>query len=125
MHALGDEGIGGKRSTGRGQFIPIPITMSLELPKSPSGYTTLALYYPSNNEMISIDDSYSLIERGGWIVSHLPTSIKRKRVNMLTEGSVFSHCPKGTLVDVTPVGYPHRVFRNGCAFPIPAVIPLK
>ncbi|MDD4281992.1 MAG: type III-A CRISPR-associated RAMP protein Csm4, partial [Candidatus Methanofastidiosa archaeon] len=114
--------IGGKRSIGRGQFVPHKATVSLSLPEHPNRYTSLALYYPAAEERLSQDDSYALIERGGWIASNVPTSIKRKRVNMLAEGSVFRHCPRGMLVDVTPGGYPHPVYRSGCAFPLPVVV---
>ncbi|MDD4281827.1 MAG: type III-A CRISPR-associated RAMP protein Csm4, partial [Candidatus Methanofastidiosa archaeon] len=65
LHVLGDEGIGGKRSIGRGQFVPHKATVSLSLPEHPNRYTSLALYYPAAEEQLSPDDSYALIERGG------------------------------------------------------------
>lgn len=122
LNVLGDEGIGGKRSSGRGTFVPELTDIELALPDNPTMFTTLSLYYPTSGESLSPEDNYSIVERGGWVSSHIPTSIKRKRVAMFTEGSLFASAPKGEIVDVTPDGHPHPVFRNGRAFAIPVII---
>lgn len=119
MAILSDEGIGGKKTWGCGQFKHEFIKIDLNLPESDT-YCLLSLYYPDNEKLTS-SCSYNLIERGGWIVSQITTKIKRNNVYLLSEGSVFDFKPKGKLVNVAPEGFPHKVYRNGIAFAIPVV----
>jgi len=118
---LSDEGIGGKKTWGCGQFEAESSKIDLELPEG-NMYCSLSLYYPKEDERLSDKCSYNLLERGGWIVSQTPTKMKRKSVYMLSEGSLFDFDAKGKLVDVTPNGFDlHNVYRCGLAFTIPVV----
>ncbi|HNZ61123.1 MAG TPA: type III-A CRISPR-associated RAMP protein Csm4 [Methanofastidiosum sp.] len=120
VQILSDEGIGGKKTWGCGQFKCEFKTINIDLPQSDC-YCILSLYYPDKDEKLNYNCSYNLAERGGWIVSQTTTKTKRNTVYMLTEGSVFDYKPNGKLVDVSPEGFPHKVYRNGIAFAIPVV----
>lgn len=119
IRILSDEGIGGKKTWGCGQFKHDFIKIDLNVPKSDT-YCILSLYYP-DNEKLTHNCSYNLIERSGWIVSQVTTKIKRNNVYMFSEGSIFDFKPKGKLVNVKPDKFPHNVYRNGIAFSIPVV----
>jgi CRISPR-associated protein Csm4 len=68
--------------------------------------------------------SYSLLERGGWVSSSNPGhQVRRKKVRMLGEGSVFKGEPIGQLADVRPYKeFPHPVYRSGISLTLPIVI---
>lgn len=130
---LGDMGIGGERTYGLGLF-EFGGFESLKgewknlFEKPARAYIFLSVYYPAENErdlLKSYLQSWEIVERRGYIVSgRYPTTIKRKRVRMITEGSVTLKPLKGCMVDVTPdtapeLGIPHRVYRSGLAFLVP------
>lgn len=121
-----DEGIGGYRSIGKGQFEQPEIRkVSLRLPDA-EGSLLLSLYYPGDGEEAGLTEGcYDLAPRKGYVFSPETRSLRRKQVMMFGEGSVFpGKSRKGKLVDVTPDnakehGLPHRVYRNGLAFAVP------
>jgi CRISPR/Cas system CSM-associated protein Csm4 (group 5 of RAMP superfamily) len=63
--------------------------------------------------------SYRLVTVGGWCGNDEGQPRKRRRVRLLTEGSVirWTQEPVGQLVDVNPQAagdrLPHPVYRNG------------
>lgn len=126
IRLLGDEGIGGDRSSGKGSFQLICETLSLKTPKSQYS-TTLSLYHPTKRE---VEDGlverakYKLIARSGWISSPSVGSLRKKSVRMMVEGSILPTDGRpfnGSLVDVTPEKMTaHRVYRNGLAFTVSA-----
>ncbi len=123
LRLLADEGIGGDRSSGKGLF-HTPTFQEIDIAVSPdNGVVSLSLYYPKEEELTNIHDSYyELIERKGYIYSPHCKSLRRKSLRMFIEGSVFpSQPPKcGKLVDVTPEIYKtHPVYRYGLIFPLP------
>ncbi len=129
-----DEGIGGYRTVGKGQFEPPDLdqTVSLNLPAQAGGSLLLSLYYPADRERTGLGDGwYDLAPRKGYVYSPDTRSLRRKSVMLFAEGSVFPGTDrKGMLVDVTPgnadqLGLGHRVFRNGLAFTVPCVIPAR
>ena len=67
------------------------------------------------------DSSYELIERGGWIGSPFSgRQLRRKKVYMFAEGSVFKMPPVGQLAVVTPDGFnKHPIYRSGISLSIP------
>lgn len=132
---LGEEGIGGERSSGAGRF---EVTSWENLPKvwkdvveAPGDmYSLISTFWdsPLDNALLE-NASYELQERGGWITS--PSSGRKKRrksVQMFIEGSVFPVIPQGKLADVTPDGFDnphqggHRVYRSGIALSLPLTI---
>ena len=133
LRILGDEGIGGERSVGHGQFsLDIendwPISYDLEDSEKYNAFTNLSLYWPAEEEVESgiLDASaYQLINRRGWVGSMGSMNLRRRGVNFLEEGSVFSKRPNGALVNVKPLdpspaqNVPHPVWRYGIALSVP------
>ena len=80
---------------------------------------SISLIFPKKEEVCQLE-SYSLIERKGFIYSEDGKSLRRKSVRMLKEGSVFNREIVGEIVNVTPsIFKEHKVYRNGSAFLIP------
>lgn len=129
LRMLGDQGIGGGRSGGLGQFtLEKDEEFSFTPVAGPDTFTSLSLYWPDETEVgdgVLTNAHYSLINRRGWIGSPDGAGLRRNNVRMLGEGSVFKKQPMGALVDVTPVGkegnpmLPHPVWRNGLSFSLP------
>ncbi len=124
IRVLGDEGIGGDRTYGKGLFKADfkEVKMDLE-PKD--HFVTLSLYHPREEEVSILQNGYyELINRGGWIYSIEAKNKRRKTVRMLLEGSVFN-APTGLevyggLASVKPKGFrDHEVYRYGYAFAVP------
>jgi CRISPR-associated protein Csm4 len=124
IRVLGDEGIGGERTYGKGLFK----VKNFELIKfditSNNNFVTLSLYYPGQEELNGLNGDYDLVKRGGWIYSIDGISMRRKTVRMFVEGSVFEKPSEsyGKLISVTPLNCLYKVYRYGYAFPIPCVV---
>lgn len=131
LRILGDTGIGADRAIGLGQFKVCIEEFDIESIESPDKdqefVLTISLFHPTKKEIESgiLDDArYDLIERQNWIYSSGGLPLRSKTVRMFTEGSIFKSVPsiKGDIVDVTPSianeYIPHRVYRNGLAFPL-------
>ena len=130
IRVLGDEGIGGDRTYGKGlfevEFKEEEINLELE-----SHFVTLSLYYPREEEIAMLREKhYELIRRGGWVYSVDVRNQRRRTVRMFLEGSVFKFETGegeesrlyGGLADVKPEGKGdglHDVYRYGYAFAIP------
>lgn len=133
LNILGEEGIGGERSSGAGRFeaewLPLPDEWESVVNFSSAQYHSLISTFwdsPISPDLLN-DASYELKERGGWISS--PSSgqqLRRQAVRMFTEGSVFSAVPQGKLVDVTPNGrlkfQDHPIYRSGISMSLPIKI---
>ncbi len=129
FRVMGDEGLGGKRSIGRGQF-----DLEVEDVVIPEGdgdrAVLLSLLNPRPDETAHLlpDQpwvAYSLIARRGWVYSDQARNLWRKRVTMLAEGSVVVRPadgrPPGRLVPVLKkdAKIPHDVYRYGYGFLVP------
>ncbi len=133
FRVLGDTGLGGERTYGFGLFkfggFETPGDHWREILSGEGRFKVLlSLYYPRQEERKSLAQSlvaWDFVEKRGYVVSgRNATTIKRKRVRMLVEGSVCRRPLRGAMVDVTPenakgLGIPHRVFRCGLAFLVP------
>jgi len=124
MRLMCDEGIGGYRTVGKGQFVQPDFSqkVSMDEPASPNAGLMLSLYYPSETESQGlVDGFYDLVPRRGYVFSPATRSLRRKEVSMFSEGAVFPCSGRaGKLVDVTPDGFTdHFVYRCGLAFTIP------
>lgn len=126
LRLLGDEGLGGRRSYGRGQF-DVGKPKEVELPRAEAGsrILLLSLLNPKEDELpilLGRDDvAYRLLPRRGWVYSARARNLRRKRVMMFAEGSILAHPPKepvGRLVKVLEKGgkVPHDVYRYGYGF---------
>lgn len=126
IRLLGDEGVGGDRSSGKGSFQLRCEILSLKTPESRYS-TPLSLYHPTKKEVeegLVERSKYKLIKRSGWISSPSVGSLRKKSVRMMVEGSILpanGRPFKGSLVDVTPEKMTaHEVYRNGLAFEVSA-----
>lgn len=132
---LGEEGIGGERSSGAGRFEVAWENLSDEWQKivefpGTDQHSLISMFWDSSLDTKLLEKaSYELLERGGWITS--PSSgrqSRRKSVQMFAEGSVFSGIPQGKLADVTPDGFDnprqggHKIYRSGIALSLPVKI---
>ncbi|MGI2903297.1 type III-A CRISPR-associated RAMP protein Csm4 [Tolypothrix sp. VBCCA 56010] len=125
LEFLGEQGIGGERTSGAGQFK----VQWLELPKiwqsvtkfsDTSAHQCLLSMFWDNDQAIlqnlitANSSSYEIQERGGWLAE---SNIRRQMVRMFTEGSVFPKQPHGKLIDVTPSEFKrHKIYRSGISF---------
>ena len=125
MRLLGDEGMGGDRTYGKGLFkIKKPEFDTVSMDLTPRGhFTTLSLYHPTKEEIpILKNGRYELVGRGGWIYSLEGRNMRRRFIRMFAEGSVFPAPADlyGDLVSVKPKEFTdHEIYRYGYAFAIP------
>ncbi len=138
LHFLGEEGIGGERSSGAGRFevewLELPETWQnvVNLPEPNIHHCLVSLFWddePSTlKRLIADETSYEIQERGGWIGT--PSSgrqLRRQMVRMFAEGSVFPEQPQGKLANVTPREFitpqgdykPHPIYRSGISLSLP------
>lgn len=127
LRALGDTGLGGERSAGRGLFsVSGPSNESLpDVGDAANSFITLSPLCPkSEAEATTLTRegaAYELIPRRGWVTSPEASNLRRKMVWMFAEGSVLKGQPEpraGRLVNVQPDACPHPVWRYGYAFPV-------
>jgi CRISPR-associated protein Csm4 len=132
LYFLGSEGLGGERSSGAGQFkveqTELTKTWKQVLNfKDANHHCLISLFWqnPLPKEFLN-HPSYELQQRGGWLASPVSDGrqLRRKSVQMFTEGSVFSIAPQGQLADVTPDNksskfLDHKVYRSGISLSLP------
>lgn len=134
LELLSEEGLGGERSSGAGRF-----QMDWgELTKdwrslidfaNGNHHALISLFWQQDlkPDWLAESDRYSLKERGGWIASPSGRQLRRQKVHMFAEGSVFSREPIGQLANVTPQAFirpngnfvPHAIYRSGIALSLP------
>lgn len=125
LELLGEDGLGGERSSGAGQFEPSWHDLDEKWQNlvkfEGNSQSLISLYWDDN--LVSLENSsYELQERGGWITSSSKNQ-RRKKVMMFAEGSVFADIPIGKLADVTPPEFTqHRIYRSGIAVSLPIKI---
>lgn len=135
LYLLGEEGIGGERSSGAGRFeveywgnLPQEWQELVKESQDNKYYCLVSLWGQEHDKKLPSDWSegarYELIERGGWVGSPFSgRQVKRKKVTMFAEGSVFKYSPQGQLVNVTPDNFNrHQIYRNGIALSLPIAI---
>jgi CRISPR-associated protein Csm4 len=124
LRFLGEQGLGGRRSAGLGQFaLQVEET---ELPEAPDRghnyHWLLSLYHPTREEVQlgALDEArYKLVTRRGWIYSPDGMSQRRRAIRMLGEGGLLTRTVAGDVVDVAPAaGFPHPIWRSGIALTI-------
>jgi CRISPR-associated protein Csm4 len=119
LDVLADEGIGGERSAGYGQFTsqiePVPDQDWPGYSGADGGMLTLSLVHPTYAEAGQLARSwYSLTTRRGWVGTPGALAVRRADVVMLSEGSLLPTSPDelfGEMVDVTPPRWPAHVPR--------------
>ena len=135
LAALGDSGLGADRGVGRGQF-SLERVEAQQAPRLPGadGLVTFSLLCPTREELDAgllahRRAAWTLVERSGRAGSPEAAGQRRRRVTMLTAGSVValpagSSDVLGQMVNVTPDPAPgHQVWRSGFAFGWPIRMP--
>lgn len=132
LRALPDAGLGGERAVGYGQFECHKAgERSWPTPAAYDTFLTLSRYHPRPNELPHVIQgaavAYKLVSVGGWLASFTQKAQRRRRLWLLSEGSVVRAVgdgPWGDMVDVRPI-YPgatnrfdHPVWRFGLACPV-------
>jgi CRISPR type III-A-associated RAMP protein Csm4 len=138
---LADSGLGGKRSCGwgcsNGITIQDGVLPDLLLKPAPpaeraedeepkpvpeTAYWLLSVFSPAGKDMVDWGrGDYSMVTRGGRVVSAAAHGEEKKLSRMVTEGSVLFSAdpPSGAALNVAPDGVPHPVYRAGFAFSLP------
>lgn len=135
LESLSLSGIGGKKSSGYGQFKMDfdPLSFDGEdfdiieseddafinkaLYKEEKKYFLLSSYSPKKEEIIKLKDkesSYSIIKRSGFVNNFLYSeqAQKRKQIYMISSGSIINFKPEGRIVDLKLHGN-HSIYRMG------------
>jgi CRISPR-associated protein Csm4 len=127
---IGDEGLGGERTSGYGGFRhESGGTLSLPDPRPDGPMLLLSRYHPRADELpAALNDAlaYALTPVAGWLRASGVAAQRRRRLWLVTEGSVIravGDAPWGDVVDVRPVyrgsepssGVGHPVWRYGLA----------
>jgi len=114
LRLLGDEGVGGEKSAGRGMFCVEKRSISIGADKGLKSML-LSLCHPRREEVSALrDSSYNLVLRRGWV----GISYRKKGLRMLSEGSVI---PCGSIMgSITEVFSTEtmRVYSYGLAFAV-------
>ncbi|MFM7423673.1 MAG: type III-A CRISPR-associated RAMP protein Csm4 [Elainella sp.] len=136
LEFLGEEGLGGERSSGAGRFEAEWFDLTepqlarwrsvLEFNR-PDAYGLISLFWQGKlpPELLSERAKYTLQARRGWIASPSGRQLRRKTVQMFAEGSVFPVAPDGELANVTPDRFDpdrpnhHPIYRSGISLSLP------
>lgn len=117
INVLGDEGIGGDRTYGKGLF-EVEGVDAIEFDDIDSKWhITLSMFYPRKDELEGLKGYFEIIERGGWIYSLEEKGKRRKFIRMFGEASVFNKKVVGDMIEVAKDK--HAVYRCGYAFTLP------
>ncbi len=131
LNLLGEEGLGGERSSGAGRFevdwleLPAIWQEVVKFSAQPVYHCLISLFWDDETsnlqQLITEKSSYEIQERGGWIASPFSGSqLRRQFIRMFAEGSVFPEIPQGKLADVTPRQFTtHPVYRSGISLSLP------
>ncbi|WP_168190140.1 type III-A CRISPR-associated RAMP protein Csm4 [Caloramator sp. E03] len=115
---LGDEGIGGDRTYGYGQFEFEPLEHYIEDIKDKN--LLLSLCIPNEKDKVEDLIFYNIVERGGYIYSNYSKVKRHSLFRMIQEGSIVKGDFKGCIIDDTPEDFNyHKVYKYGRAFLIP------
>lgn len=116
LSLLGDSGIGSDRSNGNGFFYWQKGSIDLTPAKDNETAVALSLVNPHPNDCGHNwlqYSAYKLISRGGWIGQ---SGLRKKRLRLFAEGSVFKQPLQGRVVNITPNNAPNPVYRDGRGF---------
>lgn len=120
MRIMGDEGVGGQRSSGKGQFRDVH-EINIDIPKCEevTAYLGLSIFSPANESEFDALERYELFVRGGGSIGWRGKSEEhRRQARFVKEGALFTENIAGKLVDVSPEA-DRTILRNGMNFSIP------
>ena len=108
LTSLSATGIGGKKSTGIGQFTIEESTSPVNFDNDAPLHILLSVGLPKESEMQNtlINASYSLIKRSGFVSSstYAETFLRKKDLFVFSSGSVFKNKFTGDIYDVSNKG---------------------
>ncbi|MBR3630969.1 MAG: type III-A CRISPR-associated RAMP protein Csm4, partial [Oscillospiraceae bacterium] len=118
IQLLGNEGIGGRRSTGCGRFtvttpeLPEQLSQMLENGKDSVLKITISVSLPKEEELgCALEGaSYQLLRRSGFVASQQFPSVKKNDVFVFQTGSCFRNGFSGDVYEVSDGGA-HPVYR--------------
>jgi len=119
IRLLGDEGIGGDRSYGKGLF-EVEFN-GFEWNIEEGKFLNLSLYLPKENEIEMVRKGwYEIVNRSGWVYSVDKRGERKRFVRMIKEGSTFSGNKEfyGKLIDVSISEEHHHIYRYGYSMPL-------
>ena len=120
LRVMGDEGLGGDRSAGKGLFSVQDInTISFPTP-STEWFITLSLVNPLKQNIGDLNGFFSIVDRGGWGYSVDDKNTRKNMIRMFTEGSVFNQQLTGRLVEVA--NSTHPFYRYGYSLMLPVKV---
>ncbi len=121
LRIMADEGIGGQRSSGRGQFASVEL-VDVDLPSisHPALYLGLSLISTASDTEFHDDLlGYELILRGGGSLGKMGIAEEhRQQARFVREGALLRQDITGQFVDVSPKKN-GTILRNGFNFAIP------
>lgn len=120
VRIMADEGVGGQRSSGKGQFREVrEATIDIPEREAVSPYLGLSIVSPADGGEFDALERYELFVRGGgslgWKGNH---EKHRKQARFVREGSVMSRKISGRIVDLSPEAETGSIKRNGINFAI-------
>ncbi|MEW6716440.1 MAG: type III-A CRISPR-associated RAMP protein Csm4 [Chloroflexota bacterium] len=129
LKSLSESGLGGERTAGYGGFnYQKGGDFSFSDPASGGLAYLLSRYHPKETEIAPVfkDEraAYRLEAVGGWLRTPGGAAQRRKRLWLVTEGSLLPGAPAGDVSDVRPKyqnstgDFPHPVYRSGLAVTI-------
>lgn len=121
LRIMADEGIGGQRSSGKGQFREIrEVDIDIPCSEQAATYLGLSIVSPANGDEFDALERYELFVRGGGSLGWRGEAEKhRKQARFVKEGSVMRRNIAGTILNVSPDIGDGLILRNGKNFAIP------
>ena len=121
LRIMADEGVGGQRSSGKGQFREVrEVTIDIPEREGSAAYLGLSIVSPADGHEFDALERYELFVRGGGSLGWKGDEEKhRKQARFVKEGSLMRGNIAGTILDVSPEAVEDSIFRNGSNFAIP------
>lgn len=101
---MADEGVGGQRSSGKGQFREVrEVTIEIPCSGEATSYLGLSIISPADYNEFKAMEKYELFIRGGGSLGMRGNSEEhRKQARFVKEGALLRREIKGRIVDVSP-----------------------
>ncbi len=120
LRIMADEGVGGQRSSGKGQFREVrEVTIDIPEREAVAAYLGLSIISPADDREFEALERYEIFVRGGGSLGWRGHSEEhRKQARFVKEGALLTENIAGQLVDVSPEA-DRSILRNGRNFAIP------
>ena len=126
IRMLAEEGLGGERKNGLGNFRGAAFRDEKWWPEKGNAQLSLSVVAPQDaGEWDQFLAYTSIVRGGGRLFEDDPAERQRRRVRMLGEGSVFQGEVEGKIHDISPLNNPmdFPILRYGKCFSIPFDLP--